>query len=66
MQNNGKSTEGQKGDKWGEEREEHDQGGKNKKIKEKEKLLTGNWENQQREEILVEDALMIYNDEKKK
>ena len=44
--NNGKSTEGQKGDKWGEQREEHDKGGKNTKIKEKEKLLTGNWENQ--------------------
>ena len=42
LQNNGKSTEGQKGDKWGEEREKHDKGGKNKKIKEKEKLLTGN------------------------
>ena len=45
---------------------EYDQGGKNKKIKEKEKLLIGNRENQQREEILVEETLMIYNDEKKK
>ena len=45
------------------EREEHGEGGKNKKIKEKEKLLTGNHENQQRKEILVKEALMIYNDE---
>ena len=30
------------------------------------KPATGDWENQQREEILVEEALMIYNDEKKK
>ena len=63
FQNNGKNTAGQKGDYWGEEREEH--GGKNTKIKEKEKLLTGNWETQQREEILVEEALMIYNDKRK-
>ena len=41
LQNNGKRTEGQKGNNWGEEREEHDKGGKNTKIKEKEKLLTG-------------------------
>ena len=44
------------------EREEHDKGRKNTKRKEKEKLLTGNQENQQREEILVEETLMIYND----
>ena len=30
------------------------------------KPATGDRENQQREEILVEEALMIYNDEKKK
>ena len=29
------------------------------------KLLTGDRENQQREEILVEETLMIYNDEEK-
>ena len=34
LQYNGKSTEGQTGDKWGEEREEHDEGENNKKIKE--------------------------------
>ena len=64
MQNNRKSIEGQKGDNWGEEREKHDT--KNTKIKEMKKPATGDWENQQREEILVEEALMIYNDEKKK
>ena len=32
--NNGKSTEEQKGDNWGEVREEYDKGGKNTKIKE--------------------------------
>ena len=64
MQNNRKSTEGQKGDNWGEERGQHDT--KNSKIKEKEKLLIGNRENEQREEATVEEALMIYNDGKKR
>ena len=40
--------------------------GRKKKKKKKEKLLTGNRENQLGEEILVEKALMIYKDEKKK
>ena len=48
----------------GEKREKHDT--KNTKIKVMKKPAKGDRENQQREEILVEEALMIYNDEKNK